>query len=132
MTDEFLSEPLLPDPDSMDTSRMALGEPGLPRRFRWRGEIVDIVDVVESWRSTGACSHGSDESYVRKHWYEVDTAAHGRLKIYFERQGRSGPGRAARGGRGAAGGGRTAAIGAGGANAPRWFVFSRTRGERTG
>lgn len=110
MIDEFLSEPLIPETDSMDTSRMALGEPGLPQRFRWRGEAVEIVEVVESWRSTGACSHGSDESYVRKHWYEVDTVAHGRLKIYFERQGR--------GSRGASGA----------AHAPRWFVFSRKRG----
>jgi phosphoribosylglycinamide formyltransferase-1 len=69
---------------------MGLGEPGLPRRFLWRGEMVEITRVLRVWRETGPCRHGSDERYVRKHWYQVATLAHGTMKLYFDRQARRG------------------------------------------
>lgn len=103
MSDEFLSEPLTPVTETADTARMARGEPGLPRQFVWRGETVEIVEVRRAWHDTGPCSSGSDERYVRRHWYEVDTAGHGRLTIYFQRQARAGRG------------------------SPRWWLFSRSR-----
>ena len=42
MTEEFISEAIQPVAATLDTSRMAAGEPGLPRQFRWRSEIVSI------------------------------------------------------------------------------------------
>ncbi len=86
----FIGEPIEPVIETMDTRRMATGEPGLPRRFRWRGEEHEIVAVLEQWRQTGPCTSGSDEQYVRKHWYRVRTAAGAVMKLYFERQARSG------------------------------------------
>jgi phosphoribosylglycinamide formyltransferase-1 len=65
---------------------MAIGEPGLPREFLWRGKNIEITAVLRTWRETGKCSHGSPELYVRKHWYEVATRSHGTMKIYFDRQ----------------------------------------------
>ena len=103
MTDEFLSEPLIPIAAGADTSRMALGEPGLPRAFRWRGQAVEITAVLRAWRETGPCHSGSAEKYVRKHCFEVATAEQGVWKVYFERQ--------ARGGR----------------HTARWWLFSRSR-----
>lgn len=90
MPKRFVSEKLEPVVATADTLRMAAGEPGLPRLFRWRGETIEVTAVLRSWRETGPCSHGSPERYVRKHWYEVATAAHDILTIYFDRQPRKG------------------------------------------
>lgn len=55
------------DPSSYDTASMARGEPGIPRRFRWRGETFEIAEILDGARETGACHHGSGERYVRRH-----------------------------------------------------------------
>ena len=67
-----------------------MGEPGFPSQFIWRGETIEIEQVVRSWRDTGPCRNGSDEQYVRKHWYEVVTSSGARMTIYFDRQARTG------------------------------------------
>lgn len=96
MNKHFIGEPIEPVIESMDTRRMATGEPGLPMRFRWRGEEHEIAAVLEQRRQTGRCTSGSDEQYVRKHWYRVRTAAGVEMKLYFERQARSARERTAR------------------------------------
>ena len=90
MKERFIGEALKPVAGTFDASRMSCGEPGLPREFIWRGRSIRIVDVRGCWKETGPCRHGSAERYVRKHWYEVVTAANGIMKIYFERQPRGG------------------------------------------
>jgi hypothetical protein len=82
---QFIEEAVAPDPASFDTARMAAGEPGLPRRFTWRGRVVEVAEVRRTWRETGPCRHGSGEQYVRKHWYEVRTADGDVMTLYFER-----------------------------------------------
>ena len=94
MAEQFISEPIKPLTKTADTSRMAIGEPGLPREFVWRGRTVMVQAVLRAWRETGKCHHGSPEMYVRKHWYEVSTVSDGTMKLYFERQPRSRKGRA--------------------------------------
>jgi phosphoribosylglycinamide formyltransferase-1 len=86
----FVGEAIEPVTDTADTRRMTRGEPGLPRRFRWRGTEYEVARVLEHWRGTGACRHGSGERYVRKHWYRVRTTDGSEMKLYFERQARSG------------------------------------------
>lgn len=100
MAQQFVSEALTPVVATSDTERMAIGEPGLPREFRWRNATIEIESVLRSWHDTGDCRNGSGEQYVRKHWYEVTTRSDGVMKIYFDRQPR------------------------GGAKAPRWWLFS--------
>ena len=73
MSGRLISESIKPVTQTADTSRMAIGEPGLPREFVWRGQTVTVRAVLRSWRETGKCHHGSREMYVRKHWYEVVT-----------------------------------------------------------
>lgn len=90
MAERFVSEAVTPVLATCDTSRMAVGEPCLPREFVWRGQTVEVAAVLRSWRETGRCHHGSPELYARKHWYEVATVAHGTMKIYFDRQPRRG------------------------------------------
>ena len=89
MVEEFIGEAIEPVAETMDTRRMARGEPGLPRQFRWRSEIVSIAQVLRTWKETGPCHHGSAEQYVRKHWFEVFTDSGVKMKIYFDRQPRS-------------------------------------------
>ncbi|MHB8744551.1 MAG: DUF6504 family protein [Sulfuricaulis sp.] len=90
MSERFISEAIRPVVETYDTTRMAVGEPGLPREFLWRGHKITVKAVLRTWRETGKCRHGSPELYVRKHWFEVMTASHDVLKIYFDRQARDG------------------------------------------
>ncbi|MEJ2658209.1 MAG: DUF6504 family protein [Desulfobacterales bacterium] len=86
MPDRFVSEVIRPAGPTFDTSRMAAGEPGLPREFVWRGRTIKIAAVLRTWRETGKCRHGSPELYVRRHWFEIATTADSTMKIYFDRQ----------------------------------------------
>lgn len=85
----FISEPIEPMAGTEDTSAMARGEPGLPKRFRWRDREHTVVRVITTWRETSPCDHGSDERYVRKHWFHVETDNGSQMKIYFERRART-------------------------------------------
>lgn len=100
LDERFVSERIVPAQDSHDTARMALGEPGLPHEFTWRGQTIRVAVVLRTWRDTGPCRHGSGERYVRKHWYEVRTEDGALMKIYFDRRPR------------------------GKALVPRWWLFS--------
>ncbi|MGH8264901.1 MAG: DUF6504 family protein [Steroidobacteraceae bacterium] len=104
-SERLISEALIPDVDTCDTSRMASGGPGLPRAFSWRGKALGVKSVLRTWNDLGPCRNGSDERYVRKHWFEVLTDDGEVMKVYFDRQPR------------------------GGAKAPRWWLFS-LGGER--
>lgn len=90
MAAQLIGEPIVPNVATCDAARMALGEPGLPREFLWRGRTIEVTAVLRSWRETGRCSHGSPERYVRRHWFEVATRSDGTMQIYFERQPRRG------------------------------------------
>ncbi len=84
--EEFVSEQIVPVPGTASTARMARGEPGLPARFTWRDTQYRVVQVVQTWRTSGPCRSGADEIYLRRHWYKVLTDPHGVMTLYFERQ----------------------------------------------
>ena len=46
MPERFISEAIKPITETADTSRMAIGEPGLPREFVWRGRTVTVTAVL--------------------------------------------------------------------------------------
>ena len=96
MSETFVSEEIHPAPGTADARSMAAGEPGLPRRFTWRGTEYEVAQLLAKWKDTGPCKSGSDERYVRKHWFRLRTATGEEMKIYFERQPRSGRDRKAR------------------------------------
>ena len=89
MKETFIGEAITPEDLSFSVSPMAVGKPGLPRAFSWKGRRFAVVDVLEEWKGSGDCRHGSGERYVRKHWFRVTTTEDLEMKIYFERQGRS-------------------------------------------
>jgi hypothetical protein len=89
MKETFVGEAITPEDVSFSVSQMAMGKPGLPRRFSWKGERFSVIEVLEEWKESGDCRHGSGERYVRKHWFRVRTTGNLEMRIYFERQGRS-------------------------------------------
>ena len=89
MPSRFVSESIRPVPGSMAPRPGVAGEPCLPDAFTWGDKTFAIRDVLERWKETGPCTHGSGESYVRKHWFRVATADGREMKIYFERRPRS-------------------------------------------
>ena len=86
MQEQFVSEIIRPVAGTMDTASMAVGKPGLPGRFVWRGEEYAVDVVLERWKETSPCRHGSEERYVRKHWFRVRTTSGAEMRIYFDRQ----------------------------------------------
>lgn len=93
MSEEFIGAAIQPVVGAIEPTRMDSGEPGLPRQFRWRSQVFQVVRVLKTWRETGPCHHGSGERYARKHWFEVVADSGDTMKIYFERQARSRKGR---------------------------------------
>ena len=88
MSKRFVGEALKPVVTTFDTGRMVAGGPGLPHEFLWRDERVSIAKVLNEWRETGPCRHGSGERYVSKHWFDVQTGTGEMMRIYFERRAR--------------------------------------------
>ena len=89
MKETFVGDGITPENQSFSLSRMAMGKPGLPRTFSWKGRKYAVLEVLEEWKESGDCRHGSGERYVRKHWFRVRTTGDLEMRIYFERQGRS-------------------------------------------
>lgn len=87
MTKQFVSEPIAPVGDGFESAAMTHGEPGLPAAFRWRDETLDVRAVLKAWRST---KDDRGDTYLKRHWYEVETADGRRVTIYFDRQARRG------------------------------------------
>lgn len=86
MSTEFVGESIEPVRETLDAVRMARGEPGLPGRFRWRGAEHEIAAVIETWKTTSDCTHGSREQYVNRHWYRVRTTTGTVLTLSFDRR----------------------------------------------
>ncbi len=89
MSEEFVSESIMPDGGAFDTAGMTRGEPGLPSRFLWRDQQYEVAEVIEAWKESGPCRSGSGEMYLRKHWFKILTGNGLEMTIYFERQPRA-------------------------------------------
>lgn len=87
--DEFISEAVTPEAGTFDTRAMSRGEPGLPRRFAWRGQVYEAVELLRTWKTS---TRERGELYLRRHWFEVlvssgEQSAPGvRMTLYCERQ----------------------------------------------
>ncbi len=84
--EQFVSEELKPIAATGDTRGMARGEPGLPKQFKWRDQEYHLLGVLQQWKSSGPCRNGSDEIYLRRHWYKILVEPHAVMTVYFERQ----------------------------------------------
>lgn len=89
MSEEFVSEPIIPVAGTFDAAGMTRGEPGLPARFTWREKEYAVADVLEAWKESGPCKSGGGEMYLRKHWFKIRTDDGLEMTVYFERQPRT-------------------------------------------
>ena len=97
----FVSEPLEPGGDFVDSAALSRGEPPLPRSFRWRTEHVVVRNVRRTWRSTKV---DRGDSYLSRHWFEVETTDGRTAVVYFDRKARG---------------------------ADRWWLYTITTSEQT-
>lgn len=89
MSEEFVSEPIIPVAGAFDAAGMTRGEPGLPARFTWREKEYAVADVLDAWKESGPCKSGGGEMYLRKHWFKIRTDDGLEMTVYFERQPRT-------------------------------------------
>lgn len=84
--EEFVCEEMHPVADTFDAAGMARGEPGLPGRFVWRETEYRVAGVMRTWKTSGHCRNGSDEMYLRRHWFQIITEPHAVMTVYCDRQ----------------------------------------------
>jgi phosphoribosylglycinamide formyltransferase-1 len=84
--EEFVSEPLRPEPGAFTSHTAGAGEPALPVRFTWRKTPYEVVEVLKVWKSYGDDRGSSSERYLRRHWYRIRTTDGTVMTIYFDRQ----------------------------------------------
>ena len=89
MHEQLVSEPLQAIAGGGTAGNAIPGAPVLPAKFLWRGNELVVGEILETWKETGPCTHGSGERYVRKHWFRIRTTRGDGIKIYFERKPRS-------------------------------------------
>lgn len=87
--EQFVSEEMTPAAGTGDASAMARGEVGVPSRFAWRDTEYTLVGVMESWKTSSPCNHGSGEMYLRRHWYRILTDPPAIMTVYCQRQTRN-------------------------------------------
>jgi hypothetical protein len=85
MRERFIGESIEPLPGEFDPQGMGAGLPGLPLRFRWRGEIHEVAEVLSSGRELRPDTGGSTERYARRRWFHLRTAGGLEMKIYCDR-----------------------------------------------
>lgn len=84
--DLFGFEPLEIPAGAFDPISMSRGEPGAPRRLRWKGETVAVVRVEVVEKRTGRDRGGSSERYVDRHYFRLTLESGTVLHAYFERR----------------------------------------------
>jgi RimJ/RimL family protein N-acetyltransferase len=78
----FISERITPEAGTFDIATMARGEPSLPSAFTWREQRYRVARTLESRRHMG---EDRGDTYVRRHYYDIETSDALRMTLYFER-----------------------------------------------
>ncbi len=85
--EEFISEPIEPEPGSFSTELMARGLAALPGAFTWRGRRYEVVECLDHFKETsteGASAQG--DRYLRRQVFIVRLDSGQRAKLYVQRQ----------------------------------------------
>ena len=84
---ELISEPITPRRGTFDSARMARGEPGIPRGFKWRGRSAEVSKVVRAWKQSLRDGGRADgDLYLRRHYYTLRMDDASVWTVYFVRQ----------------------------------------------
>lgn len=78
----FISERIAPDAGTFDVATMSRGEPSLPQAFTWREQRYQVTRTLATHRQMG---DDRGDHYVRRHYYDIETADALRMTLYFER-----------------------------------------------
>jgi hypothetical protein len=93
---EFVSEPIAPEPGSFSTAEMAAGLGSLPAAFTWRGRRYEITECLEAAKVSapegGVEGH---ERYLRRQVFRVRLHTGQAATLYLERHARRGASRRA-------------------------------------
>jgi hypothetical protein len=55
--------------------------------FLWRERTLPIAAVLRSWRSTKT---DRGDAYLKRHWFELQTAQGHKIEVYYDREARRG------------------------------------------
>lgn len=83
---KFVSRPLEAAADGFVTPASG-SQPPIPRVFRWDERTLVVTAVLRSWRST---KEDRGDRYLKRHWFELETACGLRLEVYYDRDARRG------------------------------------------
>lgn len=82
----FISAPLTPIGDGFITAADG-STPPIPSVFGWKEGEFHIIAVLRSWRST---KNDRGDTYLKRHWFELQTAEGPKVEIYYDREARKG------------------------------------------
>ncbi len=85
--ERFISELITVDVETMRASTLVSGSPDCPRRFCWRDNWYEVIEVLEQWKRTSPeGGRAAGERYVRAHCFRVRTDQDMEAVIYCDRQ----------------------------------------------
>ena len=82
----FVSRPIEPTGEGFVTPPTGV-EPPVPRAFLWEDRTLVIAAVLRSWRSTKT---DRGDAYLKRHWFELETALGQKIEVYYDRAARRG------------------------------------------
>lgn len=97
---KFVSEAIVPAIEAFDPREISAGEPALPPAFAWKERSLEIAAVRRTWRGL---KEDRGETYLKRHYFEVELTDGAVAVVYFERQAKR--------------------------HAPRWFLYTIDEGE---
>ena len=86
MARKFVSRPLKPSGEGF-LSEATGSEPPVPRAFLWDDRVLEIVEVLRSWRTT---KDDRGDTYLKRHWFELRTKEDAHIEVYYDREARRG------------------------------------------
>lgn len=86
---KFISAPIMPGSEGLVTPATG-GEPPVPALFIWNDRRLAVRAVLRSWRSAKV---DRGDTYLKRHWYELETADGATIQVYYDRESRRGASR---------------------------------------
>jgi hypothetical protein len=77
----FISAPLKPG-DAYVTEASG-SEPPVPSSFKWKEGEFHVITVLRAWRSSKT---DRGDTYLKRHWFELQTAEGPRIEVYYDRE----------------------------------------------
>jgi Family of unknown function (DUF6504) len=83
---KFVGRPLAVAGDGFITPANG-SRPPVPRAFVWEERTLVVTALLRSWRSTKS---DRGDTYLKRHWFELETACGLKIEVYYDREARRG------------------------------------------